>query len=880
MKIPELLAPAGSRESLVAAIRAGADAVYLGGPGFGARGYAKNFDRPGLQEGISYAHLMNVRVYVTVNTLILDSEIRKAGEFLLFLYESGADAILIQDYGLASVAHEIVPDLPLHASTQMTIYNREGVAYAKKQGFSRVVLARELSLSAIKDIGTSPECQGIGLEMFIHGALCYSYSGQCLLSSFIGGRSGNRGMCAQPCRKPYTFVGGPADTYGRPLSLSPVRSGDQYLISTRDLSLYPLLDRIVNLPVESLKIEGRMRSSRYVETVVSIYRDALDALKEGRWAPSAGDEQELALAFNRGFTRGYAGGSRHREVMGRDRPDHRGLFVGTVSSYDPARHHALVALHGPGMPEKGDGVVFHEPGSARELGMNIQNPVVLTKAGILITTQETVSPGTLLYITRRSGHGKGTAQEPVGRNREEPWIPVNISIAWDSQKRPVITGRTIGKQGREISWEHTGAPMTEARTRPLTADTIRVHLSKTGGTPFRLQELTIAYPGGLFAPVGDLNRLRRELFSGLTRVILKSWNPSSDRLNDAETRMSRFYRSLQEEIPGIRRGSEFRNMQIAVYVSGYSEACAALDAGCDLVYFEPDPPEGTTIGWCRNDIDHNMTYTESVTSIVSPVSRLCFRFPGKVVWKWPLVTDTHFVDIAIGKLGELLDQGLSGVMTESPGTADRILCKFPETRISGGQGLNIFNHRSAEHLQMFFRRLTLSPELSHNDISTLTARLLHDESPELEVIVQGNADVLVSRDCLPAGIQNGGRPGCPARDVPGFQGIQDSTGRIFPVWTDWSCRTHLGNSSETCLVDEIPWLGRSGITTVAIDARHKTPAYAREMVHLYREAIRISQTKTRKPDFSGILNRIRKISLGGITAARFRGSLCISGPGE
>jgi putative protease len=158
MKIPELLAPAGSRDSLAAAIGAGADAVYLGGQSFGARGYAKNFDRPGLLEAISYAHLRNVRVYVTVNTLVRDPELKDAAEFLLFLYESGADGILVQDYGVAAVAHEIAPDLPLHASTQMTVYNREGIRFAKNLGFSRVVLARELSLQEIVDIGKSPEC--------------------------------------------------------------------------------------------------------------------------------------------------------------------------------------------------------------------------------------------------------------------------------------------------------------------------------------------------------------------------------------------------------------------------------------------------------------------------------------------------------------------------------------------------------------------------------------------------------------------------------------------------------------------------------------------------------------------------------------------------
>jgi U32 family peptidase len=879
MKIPELLAPAGSRESLAAAIHAGADAVYLGGPSFGARGYAKNFDRPGLLEAISYAHLRNVRVYVTVNTLVLDSELNAAAEFLFYLYESGADGILVQDHGVASVAREISPDLPLHASTQMTVYNREGVRFAREMGFSRVVLARELSLPEIRDIGQSPECKGIGLEMFVHGALCYSYSGQCLLSSFIGGRSGNRGTCAQPCRKPYTFVRGQADAYGRPVSLSRVVSDSRYLLSTKDLSLYPLLDRIVDLPVESLKIEGRMRSPRYVRTVVSIYRKALDAIGAGTWIPTPVDEKELALAFNRGFTRGYAGGSRHQEVMGRDRPDHRGLLVGTVSSYDQGRHQVLVALQGSSVPERGDGVVFNDPGSGRELGMIIQDPVAVTNAGVLITVREKVSPGTLLYITRQSGQAEEAAREPAENNREEPWIPVSISVVWDDQKRPVISGRTAGKQGTRISCGCTGVPMTAAQTRPLTDDTIRAQIAKTGGTPFRIQELEIKYPGGLFSPVGELNGLRRALFSGLTEAILASWKPSQENRKSAEIRLS-WFNSTGRGIPETIPSDEFRPMSIAVYASGYTEACAALEAGCDVVYFEPASPDRVTGDRCRNREQGEFSYAEAGPGIIPEVIRLCSRFPEKIVWKWPSITDTGFVEDTISRLMGTIPDGLSGIMTESPGIADRIRRDLPGITLYGGQGLNIFNHRSVASLLPLFRRFTLSPELSRTDIGMLVARYSsHSAPPEFEVIVQGTADALVSRDCLNAGIPNGGS-GCPARDVTGFQGIQDSTGRIFPVWTDWSCRTHIGNSSETCLVDELPWLGKSGITSVAIDARHKTPAYAADMVRLYGEAMLISQTGRRKQDFSGVLSRIRKISQGGITAAHFRGSLCTPGPEE
>jgi putative protease len=846
MKIPELLAPAGSRESLIAAVQAGADAVYLGGPAFGARGYAKNFDRPGLLEAISYAHLRDVRVYVTVNTLVLDREMGDAAEFLLFLYESGADAVLVQDYGVASVAREIVPGLPLHASTQMTIFNREGVEFAKKAGFSRVVLARELSFETITDIGKSPGCKGIGLEMFIHGALCYSYSGQCLMSSFIGGRSGNRGLCAQPCRKPYALVSGPMDAYGRPLSLSQVRTKGEYLLSTRDLSLYPVLDRVVGLPVESLKIEGRMRSPRYVGTVVRIYREALDRIGTGDWKPADEDEKELALAFNRGFTTGYAGGSLHDGIMGRDRPDHRGLFAGTVTSYDRARHLAVVALRSKTVLHKGDGVVFHEPGTCREIGMTIPQPLASTDKGTLIAVGERVTPGTLLYITRKSGPAPLTSQGPATRGQESPWIPVDVSVSWDDQKRPVISGRASGKNGREVTGVFTGTSMTEAQTRPLTTGTIRIQLSKTGGTPFQIRELAIAYPGGLFSPVSDLNMLRRGLFSALMRAIRASWEPLS----------------------------------LAVYASGSQEAGAALAAGCDRVYFEPDPPGGFTGGWCSDRKDMGIPYDEIVRSIIGEISRLCDRFPGKVVWKWPTITDPGFTGRAIPNLMKTTIQGLSGIMTDSPGVADRIHQELPEIPIFGGQGLNIVNSCSATFHQRLFDMLTLSPELSRNDIGPLvTGAGLDSRSHGFEVIVQGNADVLVTRDCLIAGTGSGG---CrySGGDVRMFHGIRDGTGRVFPEWTDWSCRTHLMNSSETCLADEIPWIGCSGVASVAIDARHKPPAYAEEMVRLYREAMDIARDDKRTQDLTGIVSRIRKISLGGITAAHFRGSLLVPVSGE
>ena len=266
----ELLAPAGSRESLIAAVEAGADAVYLAGSQFGARAYADNFDEDALAEAIRFAHLRGVHIHVTVNTMVIDEELDDVRRYLKFLENVGADAALVQDLGVAKLARECAPNLPLHASTQMTIHNVQGARAMETLGFSRVVLSRELSLPEIREIvaGTNVE-----VETFTHGALCVCYSGQCLMSSMIGGRSGNRGCCAQPCRLPYTLVDGAGeDVLGV--------SAGYFLLSPKDLSTLNLLPQLMEAGVSSLKIEGRMKKPEYVATVVKTYRSVLDRILE------------------------------------------------------------------------------------------------------------------------------------------------------------------------------------------------------------------------------------------------------------------------------------------------------------------------------------------------------------------------------------------------------------------------------------------------------------------------------------------------------------------------------------------------------------------------------------------------------------------------
>ncbi len=869
-RVPELLAPAGSTESLIAAIDAGADAVYLGGNRFGARNYAENFDPVSIDSAVQYAHLRGVKVYVTVNTLVRDSEIPDTARFIVLLYKTGVDAILVQDIGVALMARQIAPGLPIHASTQMTIHNREGVAWARELGFSRVVLARELSLEEISDIASAPECQGIGLEIFIHGALCYSYSGQCLFSSMIGGRSGNRGMCAQPCRKPYTFVSGQTDTYGRPLSLSSTRSDEEYLLSTKDLCSLWDLESIIRSPVECLKIEGRMRSPRYVSTVVSVYRRAIDAIAAGDRGPLDKDEEDLALAFNRGFTRGYLKGAHHAEIMGRGHPDHRGVFAGTVISYHSGTHAARINLSGTIVPYKGDGIVFIDPFTGKENGMIVHGNPVTAPDGLQVPVSTAVRPGDLLYLTRRKETADKGKIGKHGENGPQNLVPLDLVITWDEGHRPVISGTVPGKDGGLVRFSQTGQPMEIAKNIPLSSDQIARQVCRTGGTQFIIQDLVLHYPGGLFTPVSVLNQLRRDLILGAESAIASSWRPDLGEQSTAEHRAESYIASLPDMTPYPPARSA-GSMTISVYADSIEVAMASVAAGCDRVYFEPD----TCLRACQCGSPPIVSPgRDPFTEILGKTRELLGLMAGsrtQLFWKWPSIPKRTFTDQSLGALSDLSEMGIGGIMVDSAGLATTVARLFPAMKICGGAGLNVFNHLTAGAFAGCIS-LTLSPELSYQDLSALVAGSPPGEIPAFEVIVQGNLEVLISRDCVLAALP--GRKGaCKGLNEKLFVGLQDSTRRTFPIHIDPYCQTHIRNSSETCLIDSIPGLISAGVKSVAIDARRKTPAYAQEMVSLYREAVRRSVESPGSEQFLDLLSAAKKLSLGGITSASFRGNL-------
>ena len=318
MKKPELLAPVGSIESLYAAIEAGADAVYLSGKKYGARVYANNFNDEELIEAIKYAHIYGVKVYVTVNTIIYEYEVEDFINYIDMLHKNNVDAIIIQDIGMFDLIRKTYPNLELHISTQMHIHNIEGVKFFEKLNAQRVVLARETSIDVIKEIKKNTN---IELEVFTHGALCISYSGECLMSSLIGGRSGNRGACAGCCRLPYDII-----------SDNKIINKDKYPLSTKDLMTLEHIDELIESGIDSFKIEGRMKRPEYVYQVVSLYRKAIDSyINTGKSTITQEDIKEMKKLFNREFTNGYLFNEKY--IINGKRPNHQGVEIGSVIDY-------------------------------------------------------------------------------------------------------------------------------------------------------------------------------------------------------------------------------------------------------------------------------------------------------------------------------------------------------------------------------------------------------------------------------------------------------------------------------------------------------------------------------------------------------------------
>jgi putative protease len=535
MKKTELLSPAGSMESLYAAVQNGADAVYLGGQKFSARAYASNFDEENMKAAVDYCHLYGVRVYVTLNTLIKESEMDEALKYAAFLCDIGVDALIIQDVGLFYSIKSNLPDFEMHASTQMTIHNGEGALFLKEAGFKRIVLSREMSLSEIEIVSSEFD---IETEIFIHGALCICYSGQCLMSSMIGGRSGNRGRCAQPCRLKYTLEG----TDGNHSS--------GYLLSPKDVCTIEDIKSIIKTGTSSLKIEGRMKRPEYVAGVVSSYRRAIDAAAGlNPQADIRSEYKNLLQLFNReGFSKAYLYGNKGKDMMAYNYPKNTGIEIGRVQK------DGSVLLKEP--LEVNDGI------RAGESGFTISK--IVYKGEKAFIYPKAYKEGDILYKT-----SDANLQSKLGESFRIPYlkkIEFPLRVYFNVGEPFRLTARV-----RENDISYSGDVVQKAEKRPTTEGKIIEGLEKSGDTPIKFKNIEFDCFNEGFLAVSSINSARRGLIQKIEEFILKEYdrNSHNDVLSNQHINRERSMNVTPDAIACVCRKDQLD----AVLESGIAPAC-------------------------------------------------------------------------------------------------------------------------------------------------------------------------------------------------------------------------------------------------------------------------------------------------------------------
>lgn len=486
VKKPELLAPVGKIENAYAAVENGADAIFVGGKVFNARQYADNFTDNELEQIIKYCKTRDVKIYITLNTLIKNEELEKVFEYVTEFGALAPDAVIVQDFGLARLLNRHFPTLKLHASTQMSAHSLQDVLFLKECSFKRVVLARELQLESIAQI---TESSGVEIETFVHGALCYAYSGQCLHSSLIGSRSGNRGRCAQPCRMNYRLLEG-----GREVVK------DLHLMSLKDLCALPLLKEVLLGGVDSLKIEGRMKSAEYVASVVSSYRKAIDEIvkDQERFVADEQDIEKMQSIFNRGgFTTGYFKQSRGADMLSLESPKNIGLPIGTIKHFDQKTKIATIetakALH------PGDGLEIWN--KKKHTGVGIEKEIFANSV-FKILLKEFAEKDARVY---RSKNHRLLKELKKTYEKSERKIPIQISFCGE-----IGETMTLKLSYKETTVEAKGSIVEKASNYPTSREAVKKQLNKMGSTPFSIETSQIDWDEEGFCSITALNELRRE----------------------------------------------------------------------------------------------------------------------------------------------------------------------------------------------------------------------------------------------------------------------------------------------------------------------------------------------------------------------------------
>lgn len=650
MKNVELLAPAGSMESLIAAINNGADAIYLGGSKFSARAYASNFDNETMMKAVDYAHSYGVKVYVTMNTLLKQSELKEALKYVGYLYEIGVDALIIQDTGLINLSKKVYPQFELHASTQMTVHNGEGALYFREKGLQRIVLSRELSLDEIKYISKE---LGIETEIFVHGALCVCYSGQCLMSSMIGGRSGNRGRCAQSCRMQYTLKG--------------ENSGEKkgYLLSPKDTCLIEDIDAIIKSGTSSLKVEGRMKKPEYVAGVTQNYRKAIDKVEKNTKFDLSKGRNQLAQLFNRqGFAKAYLYKNTGKDMMSFNYAKNTGVFIGKVQDNGEVILEENVAL--------GDGIRFDDDG--------------FTLSKIMIKGKEVKEAykGDRVKLFPTGGYKKGYR---LFKMSDKKLFDELNDYVKPYKRKVLLTGEVEFKVNAPIilktvfngkEYKVYGDVIEEAANKPLSRERVEESLKKSGEIPYKVDNIIFNVFDEGFIRIASLNNLRRELFESILKDTTSSYRRKRV-MEEAQVTPSKFNGKLgyiyscitKDQLKALMEDESVKNIAINVF---YSRIKGSLNKGNIKELKE---------------INHGKNIYLKVPEIIKQE----FNFITKVI--------------------DELSPYINGIITSNAG----IIRKYKDSMfIIGDYKLNIFNHEGAEFYSEDVDIPCLSLELNRKEI--------------------------------------------------------------------------------------------------------------------------------------------------------------------
>jgi len=799
-RVPELLAPAGDWDCARAAVENGADAIYFGLEKFNARMRAHNFTEADLPALMEFLHRRGVKGYVTFNTLVFQNEMEQARQYARSIIAAGVDAAIVQDVGICRLIRQLSPDFPIHVSTQMTVTSAAGVAFAHELQCQLVVLARECSLTELEKIKTTQAGAGIALplEVFVHGALCVAYSGQCLTSEALGGRSANRGECAQACRMPYELI---SDGQLVPL-------GDRkYLLSPQDLAGLKVLPELMRLGIASLKIEGRLKAPEYVANITRIYREELNRLSgagpESNLAAGQTD-YEMEMAFSRGLYTGWFGGVNNQELVHARFGKKRGVYLGEVAEVQRAG--VTLDLKGPLKP--GDGVVFDagRP-EEKEEGGRVYEVRRLKGTGdrVLLTFGQgdihwgKVEPGNKLWKTSDPELEKRLRQSFAGttpRSQRPLWGRAHGQLGGP------LTVALNDRQGHE-ALVTSAMPLVKADRTPLDATRLREQLGRLGGTGYRLEGLEMRLEDGSMLPVSELNRLRREAVAELDR--LRS-APLRWKLETAPRELPEASVNL---LPPCPQGADPR---LNVLVRNFDQLDCALENEIPTIYCEFEDPK---------------KYREAVTRVRSQRSGKCpeiFVAPPRIF-----------------KMGEewVLKQVRS---SEADGWLVRNfdhLAFFQGERCVGDYSLNVANRLSAAYFLHRYRleRVTASYDLN---FTQLEAMLRAAPPAWFEITIHQHMPMFHMEHCvfcafLTSGsdYRNCGRP-CDVHDLK----LRDRVGAEHPVKADAGCRNTVFNARAQTGAEYLTSMLDLGARDFRLEFLNETPQQMREIISKYRALLR------------------------------------------